>query len=149
MITITYLHTNIICILKLKPSQSYYWHCTLRKALWFLNIEDPSLRLMMMLVDEEVESLDDDKYISEPSSDDSTSSDIAMVDQEADKNDDTSIPTVSKRSRTAKTTNHIWIWPLLMIGIFGSISLKHDHVKNQNKAAALCIVGFIGGSAER
>jgi len=25
-----------------------------------------------------------------------------------------------------------------------SISLKHDDVKNQNKQAALCIVGFIG-----
>ena len=25
----------------------------------------------------------------------------------------------------------------------------HDDVKNQNKPGALCIVGFIGGSAER
>ena len=29
--------------------------------------------------------------------------------------------------------------------IFCIISLKHDDVKNQNKPAALCIVGFIGG----
>ena len=32
----------------------------------------------------------------------------------------------------------------MLQGVNLSISLKHDDVKNQNKPAALCIVGFIG-----
>ena len=34
---------------------------------------------------------------------------------------------------------------LQYIYIYTVISLKHDDVKNQNKPAVLCIVGFIGG----